>query len=84
MLDYWNSVKQLKNVLSLYNKEAKANADGQLDVFSSGVKSKEDILKDVLQLLNMTPQQQQSKLTPKTKQDKGTEAEQSKQPTTTA
>ena len=79
-----NRVKQLKNVLSLYNKEAKANADGQLDVFSGGVKSKEDILKDVLQLLNITPQQQQSKLTPKTKQDNGTEAEQSKQPTTTA
>ena len=84
MLEHWNSVKQLKNVLSLYNKEAKANADGQLDVFSGGVKSKEDILKDVLQLLNITPQQQQSKLTPKTKQDNGTEAEQSKQPTTTA
>lgn len=84
MPNYWNSVKQLKNVLSLYNKEAKANADGHLDVFGGGVKSKEDILKDVLQLLNMTPQQQQSKLTPKTKQDKGTEAEQSKQPTTTA
>lgn len=54
-------VSQLKKTLAVYNNEAHDSANGQTDMFSGGVKSKEDILKDVLEILNHgTNEQQQS------------------------
>lgn len=45
-------VSQLKKVLALYNDHAAQSAAGQYDIFSGGVKSKEEIIKDVLNILN--------------------------------
>ncbi|MBR1850087.1 MAG: hypothetical protein IJ789_01810 [Bacteroidales bacterium] len=45
-------VNQLKKTLALYNDNAATSAAGQMDIFSGGVKSKEEIIKDVLNTLN--------------------------------
>lgn len=50
---------QLKKVLALYNKEAQESAAGQMDLFSGEVRSKENIIKDVLKLLNNGTQREQ-------------------------
>ena len=56
-------VSQLKKVLALYNDKAASSAAGQFDIFSGSVKSKEEILKDVLNILNYgTKQEQQQAL----------------------
>jgi hypothetical protein len=41
----------LKKVMTLYNQRAQDSANGQADIFSGGVKSQEEILKEVLKLL---------------------------------
>jgi len=51
---------QLKKTLAVYNSAAKDAADGQMDIFSGGVKDKEQILKDVLEILNYGTEEQQS------------------------
>lgn len=43
---------KLKNTMALYNDAAKDAAAGQIDMFSGDVRSKEEILKDVLNTLN--------------------------------
>ena len=43
---------KLKNTMALYNDAAKDAAAGQIDMFSGAVRSKEEILKDVLNTLN--------------------------------
>ena len=45
-------VSQLKKVLAIYNDHAAQSAAGQYDIFSGGVKSKEEIINDVLNILN--------------------------------
>lgn len=56
-------VSQLKKVLALYNDHAAQSAAGQYDIFSGGVKSKEEILKEVLNILNYgTETEQQTAL----------------------
>lgn len=42
---------RLKKVLAIYNHHAQASANGQVDMFSGAVKTKEEILKEVYQLL---------------------------------
>lgn len=54
-----NRVNQLKKTLAMYNKEAQDNADGQMDIFSGGVKNKEDILNEILELLNYGTKEEQ-------------------------
>lgn len=56
-------VSQLKKVLALYNDKAASSAAGQFDMFSGGIMTKEEIIKDVLNILNYgTEQEQQSAL----------------------
>ncbi|MBR6133071.1 MAG: strawberry notch family protein, partial [Bacteroidales bacterium] len=45
-------VSQMKKVLAIYNDHAAQSAAGQYDIFSGGVKSKEEIINDVLNILN--------------------------------
>lgn len=53
----------LKKALALYNQAAKDSANGQLDIFSGDVRSKEEILDEVRQLLKYgTEEQQQAAL----------------------
>ena len=51
----------LKKYLQLYNTNAKDAANGQLDIFSGTVASKESILKDVNELLNYGTEEEQKK-----------------------
>ena len=46
-----NRTTLLKKTLTLYNKAAKDSANGQLDIFSGDVRSQDDILNEVRQLL---------------------------------
>lgn len=46
-----NRTTLLKKTLTLYNKAAEDSASGQLDIFSGDVRSKDDILNEVRQLL---------------------------------
>ena len=58
-----DKVSALKKALSLYNQKAENSAAGQYDMFSGVIKSKEEIYKDVEELLNHgTKQEQQSAL----------------------
>ena len=41
-------VTMLKKTLTTYNDEARQSASGQMDIFGGGVKSREDILRDVI------------------------------------
>jgi N12 class adenine-specific DNA methylase len=53
----------LKKALALYNQAAKDSANGQLDIFSGDVRSREEILDEVRQLLKYgTEEQQQAAL----------------------
>lgn len=54
-----NRVTTLKKTLALYNNAAKDSANGQFDIFSGGVKSKEDILNEVRQLLQYGTEKEQ-------------------------
>ena len=45
-------VTMLKNTLALYNNDARESASGQADLFSGDVKSREDILRNVLNYIN--------------------------------
>lgn len=51
-------VNQLKKTLSLYNRNAAESAAGQMDIFSGSIKEKEDIIKEVLELLNYGTEQE--------------------------
>lgn len=51
----------LKKYLQLYNTNAKDAANGQLDIFSGTVASKESILNDVNELLNYGTEEEQKK-----------------------
>lgn len=42
-----SQVTRLKKVITLYNNEAKDSASGQVDMFSGGVKSKDEIMQEV-------------------------------------
>ncbi len=58
-----SQVTRLKKVFALYNNEAKDAASGQIDMFSGGVRSKEDILSDVRNVfVTSTPTQLEQKL----------------------
>ena len=48
-------VTQLKKVLSNYNEEARDSAAGQVDMFSGGVRSKEEILSDIMNRFGYGP-----------------------------
>ena len=66
----------LKKALALYNQAAKESANGQLDIFSGGVKTQEEILNDVKQLLrNGTEEEQQTALAAATAERKAAAAE---------
>ena len=63
LADLLNSGKpsDLRKVLSTYNNEAASPAAGQIDMFSGGVTSKEEILKNVNEYFrNATPKEQQA------------------------
>ncbi len=45
-------VNQLKNWMAIYNHAANDAANGQLDLFNGGVKSKDDIIKEALNVLD--------------------------------
>lgn len=45
-------VTMLKTTIALYNSEARQSAAGQLDIFSGGVRSREDILRNVIKYIN--------------------------------
>ena len=51
----------LKKYLQLYNTKAKDAANGQLDIFSGTVASKESILNDINELLNYGTEEEQKK-----------------------
>ena len=52
-----NRVSRLKTVLQSYNSRAELAAAGQMDLFADGLDSKEDIIKDVMNLLNYGTEQ---------------------------
>lgn len=54
------SVNGLKKWLALYNHNAAEAAAGQYDIFSGGIKNKQDIINDVLNILNYGTEQEQS------------------------
>lgn len=57
------SVNGLKKCLALYNRNAAEAAAGQYDIFSGGIKNKQDIINDALNVLNYgTEQEQQAAL----------------------
>ncbi len=63
LADVLNSGKpsDLRKVFALYNRDAEAPASGQTDMFSGGLRSKEDILKDVNEYFkDATPKEQQA------------------------
>ena len=63
LADILNSTKpsDLRKVLATYNAEAESAANGQLDIFSGELRSKEEILKDINQhFINATPKEQQA------------------------
>ena len=63
LADILNSTKpgDLRKVLATYNAEAESAANGQLDIFSGDLRSKEEILKDINQhFINATPKEQQA------------------------
>lgn len=63
LADILNSTKpgDLRKVLATYNAEGETAANGQLDIFSGDLRSKEEILKDINQhFINATPKEQQS------------------------
>ena len=65
------SVNGLKKCLALYNRNAAEAAAGQYDIFSGGIKSKQDIINDALNVLNYgTEQEQQAALTAAVEQRK--------------
>ena len=55
-------VNRLKQVLALYNKRAEDSANGQMDIFSGGVKSKEEIIKEVNELLGNATKEEKQRL----------------------
>ena len=56
-----NRPSDLRKVLASYNAEAVQAANGQLDMFTGSVKSKEELLKDIIkQFNNATPKEQQA------------------------
>lgn len=68
---------QLKKSLAIYNHHAADSAAGQMDIFSGDVQSKEDIIKEVLNILNYgTEQEQQQSLAAAVEQRKTAAAEQ--------
>lgn len=68
---------QLKKSLAIYNHHAADSAAGQMDIFSGGVQSKEDIIKEVLNILNYgTEEEQQQSLAAAVEQRKAAAAEQ--------
>lgn len=63
LADILNSTRSgdLRKVLAMYNAEAEPVANGQLDIFSGDLRSKEEILKDINQhFINATPKEQQA------------------------
>ena len=73
-----SKVNQLKNWMAIYNHAASDAANGQLDIFSGGVKSKQDIVKEALDVLNYgTDKEQRAALDAAREQRKATAAEQS-------
>lgn len=63
LADILNSTKpsDLRKVLATYNAEGETAANGQLDIFSGDLRSKEEILKDINQhFINATPKEQQA------------------------
>lgn len=53
-----NRSTQLKKILAVYNQKASDSAAGQLDMFSGGVQSKEEIWNDVKQLIDYGTEEQ--------------------------
>lgn len=47
-----SKINQLKNWMAIYNHASTDAANGQLDIFSGGIKSKQDIVKEALNVLN--------------------------------
>lgn len=54
-------ITQLKKILSVYNQKAADSAAGQTDMFSGGVKTKEEIWNEVKQLINHGTEEEQQK-----------------------
>ena len=62
---------QLKKTLALYNHHAAESAAGQMDIFNGGIKSKQDIINDVQNILNYgTEKEQQQSLAAASEQRK--------------
>lgn len=63
LADVLNSSKpsDLRKILATYNNEAVQSANGQLDIFSGRIKTKEELLKEINQrYINATPKEQQA------------------------
>ena len=56
-----NRSSRLKKYLQIYNHNAKDSANGQLDLFTGSVHSKEDIINEVKQLFNNGSEEEQQK-----------------------
>ena len=54
-------ITQLKKILSVYNQKAADSAAGQTDMFSGGVKTKEEIWNEVKQLIDHGTEEEQQK-----------------------
>ena len=57
-----SQVTRLKKIIALYNDEARDAASGQVDMFSGGVKTKDEILTEVRTLFSTTSQSQIDKI----------------------
>lgn len=56
-----NRSSRLKKYIQIYNHNAQDSANGQLDLFTGSVKSKEDIINEVKQLFNNGSEEEQQK-----------------------
>ena len=71
-----NRVTRLKKVLSIYNQQAEQSAAGQTDLFAEGVKTKQEILDEVLVLLQHGTESEQQQALDAAREQRKAAAEQ--------
>ncbi len=71
-----NRVTRLKKVLSIYNQQAEQSAAGQTDLFAEGVKTKQEILDEVLVLLQHGTESEQQQALDEAREQRKAAAEQ--------
>ena len=71
-----NRVTRLKKVLSIYNQQAEQSAAGQTDLFADGVKTKQEILDEVLVLLQHGTESEQQQALDAAREQRKAAAEQ--------